>query len=423
MPMDRFRRTHPMLDRASTRSGNVTSLGDKVIAKKRPSIGKAAESLQSRLLASLRGGRRSAGVKLAPNLSSPFLDALFHLPDELHIYILRELGVSDLLNLRRTSRVLNMLVTGNAPALVRYWVKHRMGNLHLQLYPVPKPHVTGFSFLLAMRRRHIASIRLTRQLCDHLIGDQLEQPCPRHRQLWSSVFERLQPMVFGVGYFLDEHRRVLLERDLGRIRPRSHIGYDICTTGGITNHEKKIVSRLDRPLRLQYFYMYCFIVQVLKRKLTPSSRTSTVERLLRSWSNQPVCAEDVAFFLILGGIGQVAKLLACSSYHERRRYLDAYIMHLSPHASRCWRRHWRDLGVVSPALLDDIPCTRIGITQLNQIWKPLVEQMMQPGSREFSEQERLRYEELKVSKKFINEVVGYDVLRGRTADGSASDDE
>lgn len=101
-----------------------------------------------------------------------------------------------------------------------------MGSLHLQLYPAPKPHAADFPFLLAMRRRHIASIRLTRQLADHLVGDPLQQQCPRHRQLWTSVYERMLPLVFGVGYFLDEHRRVVLERDLGRIRPRSHIGYD-----------------------------------------------------------------------------------------------------------------------------------------------------------------------------------------------------
>lgn len=328
-----------------------------------------------------------------------------------------------MLNLRRTSRVLNALVTGNAPALVRYWVKHRMGNLHLQLYPAPSPHAAGFPFLLAMRRRHIASIRLTRQLCHHLLGDPLEQSCPRQRQLWSSVFERLQPMVFGVGFFLDEHRRLLLERDLGRIRPRSHIGYDICTTAGITNQERAIMKKLDRPLRLQYFYMYCFIVQVLQRKLRPSSRTSTVERLLRGWPTQCAWAEDIAFILLLGGIGQIAKLLACPTYNERRRYLDAFILHLSPHASRCWRRHWRDLGVTSPALLDDIPCAKIGITQLDQIWWPLIEQMMQPGSREFSEEAKARHEEVKMSRKYINEVVGYDILRGRTADGSVSEEE
>lgn len=355
-------------------------------------------------------------------LCSPFLEALFRLPNELRIHILRALCVADVLSLRRTSRVLNELVTSNAPALVRYWVKHRMGNLHLRLYPAPMPHVANFPFLLAMRRRHIASIRLTRQLTDILVGDPLETTCPRQRQLWTSTYERMMPLVFGVGYFLDEHRRLLLERDLGRIRPRSHIGYLICTTGGITSQEAKIMQKLDPPMRLQYFYMYCFIVQVLRSKLQPSSRT-TVEKLLRGWHSQPPCAEDIAFFLILGGIGQIAKLLACPTYSERRRYLHAYRAHLSPHTSRCWRRHWEDIGVVSPALLDDIPCTRIGVTRLDQIWVPLIAQMMESGRTVFTEQEQIRYEELKVSKKFINEVMGYDILQGRAPDGSSPDDE
>lgn len=436
--MDRFRRGHAPLERVRNAPAAVT--GDKVIAKKRPSLSKTAENLHSRLLASLGVARRSSRVVLLPAVSrydtlckhedgnrvltasSPFLEALFRLPDELHIYILRQLCVADLLALRRTSRVLNLLITANAHALVRYWVKHRMGNLHLQLYPAPKPNASEFPFLLAMRRRHIASIRLTRQLADYLVGDpQQQQTCPRRRQLWTSVYDRLLPLAFGVGYFLDEHRRVLLERDLGRIRPRSHIGYDICSTDGITNQERKIMSKLDRPLWLQYFYTYCFIVQVLQRSLRPSVRTGKVERLLRGWSSHAACAEDIAFLLVLGGIGQIAKLLACPTYGERRRYLHAYITHLSPHASKCWRRHWRDIGVVSPALLDDIPCARIGITQLEDIWGPLVAQMMAPEERTFTEQQRERYEELNMSRKYINEVVGYDILHGRTLEGHDSD--
>jgi hypothetical protein len=274
-----------------------------------------------------------------------------------------------------------------------------------------------------MRRRHIASIRLTRQLADILAGDPLEQTCPRQRQLWTSVYERMMPLVFGVGFFLDEHRRLLLERDLGRIRPRSHIGYNVCTTSGITEQEMKIMKKLDPPLRLQYFYMYCFIVQVLMRKLRPSSRTGPVEKFLRGWLSQPACPEDIAFFVVLGGIGQIAKLLARPKYSERRRYLHAFRSHMSPHTSKCWRRHWRDIGVVSPALLDDLPCTKIGITQLDQIWRPLIAQMMLPGSRDFSERERACYEELTISKKFVNEIMGYDVLQGRPPDGGDSDDE
>ncbi|CAO2656069.1 Nn.00g048720.m01.CDS01 [Neocucurbitaria sp. VM-36] len=421
MPMERYRHGYAMSER--TRGGFASAPGDKAIVKKRPSLGKAAGRFQSRLFASLRVGRRSAGDELAPSLSSPFLGLLFRLPSELHIYILRELCVADVLSLRRTSRILNELITSNAPALVRYWVQHRMGNLHLRLYPAPRPNAADFPFLLAMRRRHIASIRLTRQLADILVGDPLEHMCPRQRQLWTSAYERMMPLVFGVGYFLDEHRRLLLDRDLGRIRPRSHIGYLICTTAGITSQERKIMKKLDPPLRLQYFYMYCFIVQVLRWKLRPSSHTGTMEKMLRGWTSQPPCAEDIAFFLILGGIGQIAKLLACPTYSERRRHLHAYRTHLSPHTSRCWRRHWRDIGVISPALLDDIPCARIGITQLDQIWVPLIAQMMEPGRRDFTEQEQLRYEELMVSKKFINEIMGYDILRGRTVDGGDSDDD
>ena len=274
-----------------------------------------------------------------------------------------------------------------------------------------------------MRRRHIASVRLTRELANFVLRDTLKNTSERQRQMWTSMYEKMIPLVFGVGYFLEEHRRAILERDLGRIRPRSHIGYDICTTPGIMDQDRAILKRLDPPLRLQFFYMYCFILQVLSRKLRPPTCAGSIEKFLRVWSRQPADLEDIAFVLILGGIGQVAKLLACPNYGQRRRLLHAFITRLSPHESVSWRARWRDVGVVSGALLDDIPCASIGITQLDQIWEPLIAEMMKPGGRDFTEHQKANYQEVMASRKFINELMGYDVLRGRPVDEDDSDDD
>lgn len=273
-----------------------------------------------------------------------------------------------------------------------------------------------------MRRRHIASIRLTRELATFVLKDTLRHTNQRQKQLWASVYEKMIPLVFGVGYFLEEHRRILLERDLGRIRPRSHIGYDICTTPGITSQERHILKKLDPPLRLQFFYMYCFILQVLMRKLRPPTYSGSVEKVLRGWHGKPACVEDIAFVLILGGVGAIAKLLACQNYSERRRLLHSFITRLSPHENVRWREHWRDLGVTSHALLDDIPCSSIGITQLDQIWTPLIIEGMNTQSMEFTQYEKDRYEEVRVSRNFLNELMGYDILRGRPPDEDDSDD-
>ena len=244
----------------------------------------------------------------------------------------------------------------------------------------------------------------------------------RHKQLWTSVYEKMMPLVFGVGYFLEEHRRAVLDRDLGQIRPRSHIGYDISTTGCMTAQDMKTMKKMDAPMRLQVLLHVLLHFAGVEAE-TPRLPYPNGWQFLRGWSSHPACSEDIAFFLILGGIGQIAKLLACPTYAERRRYLHAYITHLSPHASKCWRAHWKDIGVVSPALLDDIPCTSIGITQLDQIWEPGITEMMKPESRAFTAQEKLRYEELQVSKKYINEIVGYDILRRVSAPECVDIDE
>jgi hypothetical protein len=354
---------------------------------------------------------------------SPFLQALFRLPNELHVHILTELCISNLLALRRTCRALNELITASGAPLVRFWVKNRFGSLHVKLYPPPGPNEAHLHYLLAMRRRHIASVRLTRELANFVLKDTLRHTNDRQQRLiWTSMYENMLPLVFAVGYFLEEHRRLVLERDLGRIRPRCHIGYDICTTPGITSDERHIFKRMDQPLRLQYFYMYCFVLQVLRRKLRPPAYAGAVEGMARGWTRQPACDEDIAFVLVLGGINQVAKLLACEDYCERRRLLHSFITRLSPHESGAWRMHWRELGVTSRALLDDIPCASIGITQVDQIWVPLVAEMMRPESREFTDSQKASYVEARASRRYINEIMGYDILRGRSVDEDDADD-
>lgn len=68
MAMEKFQRGHPAPERTRNRSGTMT--GDKAIAKKRSSLGKAAGGFQSRFLASLRSKKKNdADEELAPNLS------------------------------------------------------------------------------------------------------------------------------------------------------------------------------------------------------------------------------------------------------------------------------------------------------------------------------------------------------------------
>lgn len=80
-------------------------------------------------------------------LRSPLYKALLLLPNELVVQILCELFIADILALRRTSRALNELITACGPALVRFWVKHKMGTLHTRLYPAPKTNEAHLQYL------------------------------------------------------------------------------------------------------------------------------------------------------------------------------------------------------------------------------------------------------------------------------------
>lgn len=77
--MEKFQRGHASPEaRARTRSATATS--DKVIAKKRTSLGRAAGGFQSRFLASLRSKRKSGASdeELAPS-PSRYVPYLLHM--------------------------------------------------------------------------------------------------------------------------------------------------------------------------------------------------------------------------------------------------------------------------------------------------------------------------------------------------------
>lgn len=240
--------------------------------------------------------------------------------------------------------------------------------------------------------------------------------------MWKSVYDKMLPLVFTVGYILEEHRRIVLERDLGTKRSPDHPCYDVRITPAITEEEREIIRRLDPPMRLQYFYMYCFMVQVLTSKLRPPKCAGAVEKFVRGWTSEPACSEDIAFALVLGGISQVGKLLASKNYSERRKHLHSFITRLAPYETAGWKEHWRNLGIDCTALsLDDIPTASIGITQLDEILVPLMESSLE--SREYTEAQRERYAELKMEKKFINELMGYDIWRHRGRPANEEDSE
>jgi hypothetical protein len=79
--------------------------------------------------------------------SSPLYRALLLLPNELLVQILCELFIADILVLRRASRALNELVTACGPALVRFWVKNKMGTLHTRLFPPPRTNEAHLQYL------------------------------------------------------------------------------------------------------------------------------------------------------------------------------------------------------------------------------------------------------------------------------------
>ncbi|OCK90907.1 uncharacterized protein K441DRAFT_689152 [Cenococcum geophilum 1.58] len=390
--------------------------------RKRSSIGRAAGSLHSKIAAPFKCGKKKVDQSEDGEESTLLFDLFFHLPNELHIQILCELSISDILALRITSRFFNNLVLSCQSALVRFWVKYRLGSLHTSLYPAPPPNHANIHYLLAMRRRHIASIRLTRQLANYVLKDTLRYTSARQRKMWNSVYDKMIPLVFAVGYFLDEHRRVILERDL-KIGKKG-AGYDFQPGPAITKEEKKIIERYDPRLRLPYFYMYSFILQVLTRKLRPPTYAGSVERFVRGWNTAPATSDEIAFALVLGGVDQVAKLLACKKYYERRRVLDEFIKGLSPKDHVCWKENWKVLDVESPAIsLDSVPWACICVTKLDLIWEPVIMELMSPRSKTYTKAEKARFTEVKASRGFVSELMGYDILRGRPDNGGDSEAE
>lgn len=266
-------------------------------------------------------------------------------------------------------------------------------------------------YLLKLRRKHVVAHRLTANVCEFFFTEYLrmsERDMRRHERMWESLYNTMVPLLFMLGRFLEQHRKAMLVRCLGREgedRP-----FELASGRGIVDFEKKILgdyfprptsgdeeldtlfveadqSTDDRKTLVDLYYMHCFLKQVLTRHLRPPTYAGHVERVVRGWTLRPASQHEVAIVLSLGGTELILEILERKAYNDRRRVAEDFVRSLYCKANPSWRQSWEQLDTgISPAMLERLPRRAVEVPEARLILEQAAVEMILEQELETEEQ-------------------------------------
>lgn len=263
-----------------------------------------------------------------------------------------------------------------SPSIVRAYIKANMTNLEIGLYPAPAPGQAKFHYLLDVEHRIKVSRNLTALICDFYTTSMslLYRFGSRRRRkevasMYRGLFKSIQPLVFTLGHFFENYRRMILTRALKNCN--SDRDFEI-STGGSTLWEDQlfIMETYSPELVLDCYHVYGFLLQMLECELRPTKLQRAI-RNLKGQNGEMCCTPEVEILLMLGGMEQVYRVLKGKSYGRRRDTLDSFIDGLNPTTNVNWRTQWQNLHVESGDIsLDKIGNLRLRLPALHLVWVP-----------------------------------------------------
>ncbi|KAJ9666521.1 hypothetical protein H2201_003444 [Coniosporium apollinis] len=340
---------------------------------------------------------------------------LLALPYELQAQILCELVFADILALRLTSHACCSMVTACQSDIVRSWTKHELNRLERSLYPPPPPGEAKLQYILEVQRQQAIARKLARHVADFVARKILLRDTMRKREkfqpAWDRMYEKSVPLLFTIGHFLEEYRKLLLQKCVAESEAKH--GFRIYTCSDVEYLkplQKEILTKYDPRHVLECHRMCYFLFQAFEQKLRPPSYASPVEKLMRGWIGKPASPEEIGIVLVLGGLGQVEKIWSQSSYNERRKAQIAFVKSLSPYETTEWRENWTKLCVESPLIpLDRISVTQIAIPIPQDIWRAAAQEIL--IAENLMEEDEAAEDPAFGLRDFISGLVGFDTRR------------
>lgn len=257
-------------------------------------------------------------------ISSLPLDQLFlGLPNELQIQIVASLPLTDLLNLRRTSKSWHALITVHEAPIVRHHLDTHIPAYALRLYPIPDPSKASLYHLCGLWHRLHVAAKLSYLMCEWITKEIFLRTTEAQKAEFAPQKERMRrrliPLLFTVFHFFEMYRKLHIQHMV------DHDGHGLLDEPYTLNPiEAQIMSMYDDQTLLRVHQVFPLVISSFCRRLRPPSYAGRVERSLRGYLREKPPDEVHMAILCLGGLRQVLRFWEIRGYNHRRGAVDVW---------------------------------------------------------------------------------------------------
>ncbi|KAB5580139.1 hypothetical protein GE09DRAFT_949897 [Coniochaeta sp. 2T2.1] len=252
----------------------------------------------------------------------PFDQLFLHLPNELQVQILCSLPLSDLLNMRRTSRSLHALIYLNESILVRHHLDHNIPAYAKRLYPLPADTPYTLHYICGIWHRLHVAAKLSDLMCEWITKDIFLRTDAEKKREFAPQRERMRrrliPLLFTIFHFFEAYRE-------------AHLKYIVENGYGLTRQpytvnpiEAKIMSMYDDRTLLKVHEVFPLVISSFLRRLRPPTYVGTLEKTIRGYLKDKPADEIHVAALCIGGIRQVERFWEVKGYNTRRTAVDEW---------------------------------------------------------------------------------------------------
>ncbi|PMB66488.1 hypothetical protein BM221_007477 [Beauveria bassiana] len=258
----------------------------------------------------------------------PFYQLFLALPNELQIQIVSALPLTDVLNLRLTSKPWHTLITLNEGPIVRYHVENHVPAYALRLYPINDSADYNFHSLCSIWHRLHVAAKLAYLMCDWITKDIFLQQTEAQQKAFAPQHEimrrRLIPLLFTIFHFFETYRKLHLEHIT------KNNGHGLRREPYTLNPiEKEIMDMYDDQTLLRVHEVFPLVISSFCRRLRPPTYVGRVERSFRGYLRDKPADDVHVAILCLGGLRQVERLWEIKGYNSRRAAVDVWYSSLT----------------------------------------------------------------------------------------------
>lgn len=267
------------------------------------------------------GERRFSATEPLVRQSTSF-DRQFHcLPPELQVEIIASLPLSDILNLRLTSRSLHALISLNETPIARHHLDNHVPAYAKRLYPAPSPSALNLHYLCGIWHRLHVAAKLSYLMCEWISRELFLRNTEEKKRSFAPQRERMRkrliPLLFTIFHFFetyrDLHLKYLAQNDGKGLLKEPYT---------INPIEAQIMSLYDDRTLLRVHEVFPLVISSFCRRLRPPSYVGRVERSIRGYLRDKPPDEVHVAILCIGGLREVERIWEVKGYNTRRAAVD-----------------------------------------------------------------------------------------------------